>query len=375
MMNKTKISDYYKIEVLYSNGESYLSDIKYEISRATKVIEFEVYIFEESKVAEDILMQLKQATLRGVIVRLLVDGFGSLKYLSWIKNWCQGTKIVFKVYHPINSRLKFFIWNKRNHRKTIIIDNKIAFVGSINIARVHFASEVAKPWKDLAVKVSGSSVGMLQAAFLKAWGEIDLSIEPQSALKNHSLPISILISLRNNRWRLNNYLLIRFFFWRDLLRRIRLAKNRVWIMNAYFIPHRTLLKSLVKAANSGALVRIVLPSRSDVPITKWATPALYYYLLKRNVRIFEYSKTMLHTKTLLVDDWGLIGSHNLNYRSLMHDLEVEAVIQQADIIKEMEVIYQDIIKQSQEIRLIDVQNLGWWDWVKCRFILMFKYFI
>lgn len=374
-MKDAKINNYYKIEDIYTDGEVYLRAVLASIREAKNSIEFETYIFESCQIGETILIELQKAVLRGIKVRLLVDGVGSRPALSWLMDKCSQYQIEFKVFHPIDRWFRFFHWNKRNHRKTVIIDKFVAYVGSINIAKVHFASEVKNPWQDLALKASGDSVAILQAAFTKTWEDHPEQNKNLFRLVNHRLPIAFIRKLRTTKWRVNNYLILRFFFWRDLLRRIRYAKVRIWIMNAYFIPHRTLLRSLVKAAKSGAVVKIILPGQSDVPITKWATPALYYYLLSRKIRIFEFSKTMLHTKTVLIDNWGLIGSHNLNYRSLIHDLEVEAVVQESEYLKKMEDFYLHIMSEAKEITLLDIANLSWWDWIKCRFIMLFKYLL
>jgi cardiolipin synthase len=368
-------TEFYKIENIYESGEQFIGDVLYEINKAQKTVEFETFIFEESHVGRTVLRALSLAVSRGVKVNLLVDGVGSLSHISWLSEQCSTSKIDFRVFHPLNNRFQFFSWNKRNHRKTIIIDGMLAFIGSINIAKVHFSSEVSNPWVDLALKASGSSIETLQLAFQKAWIEEGPDIKTLLPMGLRSLPNSILNSLSGIKWRVNNYLILRFFFWRDLLRRIRSAKTRIWIMNAYFVPHRTLMRSLVKASESGAMVNIILPSRSDVPITKWVAPAVYRYLLKKNIKIFEFSKTMLHTKTLLIDDWGLIGSHNLNYRSLIHDLEVEAVIEDSEYIKKMEEIYLQVMNQAKEVTLRDIANLSWWDWLKCRFVLLFRYLL
>jgi cardiolipin synthase len=104
------------------------------------------------------------------------------------------------------------------------------------------------------------------------------------------------------------------------------AQRRIWIENAYFVPDGSLLRALSAAAESGVDVAIIVPAVSDVVFIPWVTTAFHDGLLRAGVRIFEYTKGMMHAKTILVDDWGLVGSSNLNHRSLLHDLEVDVVL-------------------------------------------------
>jgi cardiolipin synthase len=104
------------------------------------------------------------------------------------------------------------------------------------------------------------------------------------------------------------------------------SQRRVWITNAYFVPDASLIRVLGVAAEAGVDVRIVVPAFSDVVFIPWVTSAFHLGLLRAGVRIFEYTGTVLHAKTMLIDDWGLVGSSNLNHRSLLHDLEADVVL-------------------------------------------------
>jgi cardiolipin synthase len=112
----------------------------------------------------------------------------------------------------------------------------------------------------------------------------------------------------------------------DLLVKILGAQGRVWITNAYFVPDASLIRVLRIAAEAGVDVRIVVPAFSDVVFIPWVTSAFHLGLLRAGVRIFEYTGSVLHAKTMLIDDWGLVGSSNLNHRSLLHDLEADVVL-------------------------------------------------
>jgi cardiolipin synthase len=126
--------------------------------------------------------------------------------------------------------------------------------------------------------------------------------------------------------RLNTRRALRRENYLDLLVRILGAKRRIWIENAYFVPDGALIRALKVAAESGVDVKIVVPAISDVFFIPWVTAAFNLGLLRAGVKVFEYNKGMMHAKTVLIDDWGLVGSSNLNHRSLFHDLEADLVL-------------------------------------------------
>ncbi|GAH09354.1 unnamed protein product, partial [marine sediment metagenome] len=129
------------------------------------------------------------------------------------------------------------------------------------------------------------------------------------------------------------------------------CKQRIWITNAYFVPDNVLLKRLRDAANNGIDVRILLPKKSDVMVMPWASSTFYYRLLKSGVKIFEYLPSMLHAKSLIIDNWALIGSSNLNHRSLLHDLEADIMLKSTESIKQLESDFLNDLTQSREVEL------------------------
>jgi len=209
--------------------------------------------------------------------------------------------------------------NNRNHRKVCIIDRVHAFVGSMNIIEYHVERYVgAQAWRDTGVLVEGDEVAILAESFEELWSRRPKSL--RVALKSHKAASSgklVKLNVRRKQ-RKENYL--------DLLVRIVGAKERIWIESAYFVPDGSLVRALSVAAESGVDVKILVPAVSDVFFIPWVTSAFHDGLLRAGVRIFEYTKTMLHAKTILVDDWGLVGSSNLNHRSLYHALEADVVL-------------------------------------------------
>ncbi|EKD92201.1 MAG: hypothetical protein ACD_29C00121G0001, partial [uncultured bacterium] len=140
-------------------------------------------------------------------------------------------------------------------------------------------------------------------------------------------------------------------FYKNLLRRMRLCQQRIWITNAYFVPDNFLLKSLKEAAKNGVDVRILLPQKTNVAIVEWASSTFYYELLKAGIKIYEYLPSMLHAKSLILDDWMLIGSSNLNHRSLLHDLEADVTLFTEPAKKKVARLFLKDITQSRQLKL------------------------
>jgi len=156
---------------------------------------------------------------------------------------------------------------------------------------------------------------------------------------------------------------------------MKLAEKRILVTSGYFLPRKSVLRGLRRAARRGIFVGLCIPAKSDVWFVKSAAKSLYYRLLKDGVHIFEYQPRILHAKTLIIDDWGTVGSHNLNHRSLTHDLEAEAVITHPENIQKLiEAWDRDVLSSSA----ITLKDLGKWSWPQrllSRFAYWFRYWI
>jgi cardiolipin synthase len=358
---------------LFYSGDDYFRSALEAIDLAENEIWIESYIFNMDPIGLRFLEALKNASLRGVRVHLLVDGVGSFNWLVSLKNYCQKNKIHFRIYHPLPIRLSLLTkisWrslrtllillrraNKRNHRKIIFIDQKIAYLGSLNITQVHSREFLAgQSWRDTGVKVSGEPLKILIRACVEVWriSKTDgLSIRPLllkrwSRLKQ--TPSAIL--------RLNNRIRWRVSLNRDLNRRIKNAKTRIYITNAYFIPRRSILRSLRMASRRGVQVCLCLPAKTDVPVVRMASRSLYFRLMRSGVEIYEYQNRMLHAKTLIIDDWATVGSLNLNHRSLFHDLEIEIVLLQKEHIESLHSQWKIDLQNSHKINFAELGKMN-----------------
>jgi len=365
---------------LFHSGDEFFTELLSSIRRARETITLEFYIFEIDPITDVLLEELQLAVLRGCDVRLLVDGVGSLFYLDALQKRCLREGVQFRIYHPLPNFLQWFARlpeelfsktpgffrraNRRNHRKAVVVDGQIALLGSFNMTRVHYEKLSGKnAWRDSAVKVQGEAIESLVAAFEIAWAfarKAPLSPTHMTYLREKITTVL--------RWqpllRLNVNDKIRRHLYKDLCRRIYHAKSHVYVTTAYFLPKRAVLRALAQAARRGIDVKILIPGPSDVPIVKWAAFELPYKLQKEGVKLYEYQKRVLHAKYMIIDDWASIGSFNLNHRSILHDLEVEAVLTDEESLRNIHQQFQTDLSAAQILLPSDYEKGSlWFQWL------------
>lgn len=375
---------------LYFSGDEYFRELLQAVHEAKEEIIVESYIFNMDPIGLRLLDALTKAQMRGVRVQILVDGVGSFNWLISLRDYCLKHHLHFRIYHPIPLRLDFLkkiSWrslrrilfllkkaNKRNHRKVILLDKTRAFLGSLNVSQVHTKEFMSKnAWRDTGIQVTGGPLHHLRKACLDAWvtARVERLLLPTSFWRKQHQPKQ----KANEVLRLNSTLPWRYFLLRDLNRRMRLAKERILITNAYFVPRRSVLRSMIRAANRGVYVGLCVPSITDVPPVRWASQSLYNRLLRAGVHIFEYQNQVLHAKTLIIDDWATVGSHNLNHRSLTHDLEVEVVLNQKEWVDPLVEQWDTDLRHSNAITAADLGKMTWLDRAFTRIAYWFRYWL
>lgn len=372
-------------EQIYFNGTTYFNALLLDIENAINSIDLETYIFHHDEFSKKILNALIKAAERGVKVRLLVDGAGTPSWGNSLVRKLEKAGGETRIFHPFpwrlwhlsRSHVRFFsilkaIYlllkiNSRNHRKTCNIDRKIAYIGSFNIDICHLTKDCSgKDWRDTGIRLENIELAPLELAFNASWNHIKIHERIRQIFQHvNTDPI---IRLNNSRHR-------RRILYKNLLRRLRNSKQRIWITNAYFVPDNCLLKALTDAAKRGLDVRILLPLKSDVLFMPWTSATFYANLLKVGVRIFEYVPSMLHAKTLILDDWYLIGSSNLNHRSLLHDLEIDVNIHKSESKNLLEQQFLEDLKSSKEIRIEHLHKRRIYQRIIGRVLLYVKYLI
>lgn len=327
------------------DGDAYYRALLNEIGNATSSVLLEKYIFRFDETGRAVLEALAGARRRGVSVYVRVDGIGSRDHVPAILSFCRHSGIEFEVFHPLPffARSRFRTarvgplesliarcrWiNRRTHRKLVVIDERVAFSGGRNIDDVESESRAGlEAWHDLSIRLEGEAVAALvQAFWLKHWRR-----QPsRDLLLNHDRGLR----RTRNRW---------------FHRRLRAVRSRLWVVTPYFAPTPAMLFHLRKACLRGVDVRLVLPRKIDVPLSRFAARALYSHLLRWGVRIFEYEPRILHRKLWVIDEVCVVGSGNLNHRSFMHDLEVDVLLRDRDSASRGAALFLGDQGESQEI--------------------------
>ena len=371
----------WQAETIFTGGDEYFRGLEQDISRARHTIDLAFYIFSFDALGNKILAALQEASARGVRVRIIVDGIGSPQWHASTLKQLAHSGIEARIYHPypwrfslkaltrVNRLLErfFHLWRKintRDHRKSCVIDNEIAWIGSFNLVQYHMQRYMDnRAWRDTGVRVCGGQVKMITAIFDYIWCRRYPGAGPLSPLPHLSVGSVV---------RTNVSIRLRRLFAHELYHNIMFASRRVWATNAYFVPVSRLQLSLIRAAKKGVDVRLILPAMSDVIFTPWIARFYYRILLISGVRIFEYQPSILHAKTLLFDGFAYVGSSNLNHRSLLHDLELDIVCRQDASIKTLE--QQFLIDQflSVEITLDKLNRGRWWEKILGRVLLVLK---
>ncbi|OGT55197.1 MAG: cardiolipin synthase B [Gammaproteobacteria bacterium RIFCSPHIGHO2_12_FULL_41_15] len=361
MENNAAVIDVSYDEKVFVSGTNHFSALLQDIGLAKHSIALETYLFHNDHLGLRVAHALREAAKRGVAVRVMVDGAGSPFWTTNFARMLEEVGAQTKVFHPFpwqlwnwsRSVVKLPIvlkWiylllkaNFRNHRKVCIIDHKIAYIGSLNISKCHLErQDGGDGWRDTSVRLEHIDLVELSNAFDAAWHHRTIKERLREAFKHVRLDPPIRLNYTRHRRRI---------LYKNLLRRISNCQKRIWITNAYFVPDNFLLKRLKDAARNGVDVRILLPKKSDVLMMPWASSTFYYSLLRAGIRIFEYLPSMLHAKTLILDDWVLVGSSNLNHRSLLHDLEADITLHKKESKQSLMDRFLEDIHHSREISL------------------------
>ena len=343
-------------EVFFSLPE-YMTRLCLEISKAKHSIQLECFIFESGQIALQLMRALEAAAKRGVQIQVVFDGFGARTLTQTELTQFERLGVHTRIYHPLprpfahlyrgrwpNFQRAFTLllsWNRRTHRKLCVIDRSRAFIGSANLSDRFLA------WRETIALVEGHSVASIQNSFDFVWNR---SVSPLLPNLSHHPLVDRRNARRTSAWvRTNHTLRLRLRHRLGLQRLLRHARHRVWIETAYFVPSPMLLRALVTAAKNGADVRVILPRKSDVAIVRWVSQLFQATLIRAGIQVYEYLPTMLHAKTLVIDDIALVGSTNLNYRSFYHDLEIDLVLNRFNAVQAIARQFEQDLSECQRI--------------------------
>ncbi|QHE89055.1 cardiolipin synthase [Hydrogenophaga sp. BPS33] len=357
--------------VLLEDGPATYRAMLAAIEAAKDHIHLETYILDDDDIGQQFANALIAKQRQGVQVLLIHDSVGTLRTPDAFFQRLTDTGIRVLEFNPLNPALARTTWelNERDHRKLLIVDGRIAFLGGINISGVYSSGSFASggrsgtgdgktddtPWRDTHIQLQGPVVAEFQKMFLDTWktqkGEAytERDFYPTPDLAGRHVVRAIASSPQDNYSQI----------YATLLSAIGSAESTVYLTNAYFAPDPQLLEALQDAAARGVDVRLILPSKTDSWLIFHAGRNYYTQLLKAGVKIYERQGVILHTKAGLIDGvWSTIGSTNLDWRSFLHNYEVNAVVLGTEFGDQLQKLFNADLAESKQITLHEWTRRG-----------------
>ena len=317
----------------YTFGRDLYDDMLAAIAGAQRQILFETYIWKADEVGERFKTALMAAAERGVEVYVIYDAFANLVVSPRFKLFPPSMKVLrYPVY---GAGWRFFDLRRygRDHRKILVVDDHVGFVGGYNIG-----SAYATEWRDTHVRITGPGVWDLKRAFADFWNlhrrrVLGTSLRPLLLETSTSWEPSI-------RFHRNVPRLWMFPIRAMYLEAINRASRNIWMTHAYFLPDQDFVDALKDAARRGVDVRLLLPLKSNHIVTDWISRGYFTQLLEAGVRIFRFRDAMVHAKTATIDgSWSTVGTANIDRLSLQGNYEINVEVIDPDMARIMEQVF------------------------------------
>jgi cardiolipin synthase len=334
------------IEVL-RNGDEIFPAMFEAIDAAGRTIDFLTFVYWEGDIGAELADHLCGRAKAGVRVRVLLDGYGARTIDRRILEDMEDSGVDLQWFRPLR-RLRPAELNHRTHRKVLVVDEEVGFTGGVGIADVWTGNaESEDEWRDTHFRIRGPAVDGLRAAFLDNWAEStpelfsDVDTFPEQPKSGESV-VQVVRSASETGWSDVDNL------FRTLL---KLARHRVRIATAYFVPDEELTRCLCEAAERGVEIEILVPGpHVDKRVVQLAGEASYVELADAGIAIWRYQPTMLHAKVMTVDGFvSNIGSANLNPRSVAWDEEVNLVALDPVLTAELDADFDADLERSERV--------------------------
>jgi len=372
-----------RVRLLMDGPETYRAMFA-AITTARDHINMESYIFEDDEVGLRFADALIEKQRQGVQVNLIYDSVGTLGTPAEFFQRLRDSGVRTLEFNPIDPTTATAGWdvNQRDHRKLLIVDGLVVFLGGINISSVYSGSSFRRhskadlhgelPWRDTDLQIEGPVVAEFQKLFLATWqaqhGEPLAPRKYYPTLQPQGKEVVRAIGSSPDA----EFSLI----YVTLLSAIGSAETEVWLTNAYFVPDPQLLAALEAAAARGVDVRLVLPGSSDSALVFNAGRSYYEQLLQAGVTIFERRGALMHSKTAVIDGvWSTVGSTNLDWRSFLHNQEVNAVVLGTEFGDRMRAAFESDVAQSEQITLEQWKRRPYSLRAKERFARLWQYWL
>ena len=356
---------------LLQDGPSTYQALYGAMAAAKNSIDMESYIIEDDEVGQRFATELKAAVARGVVVNLIYDSVGSIDTPKAYFDDLAAHGVNTLQFNPVDPRKAKAGWdvNQRDHRKLTIVDGHTAFVGGINISSVYSGGSFSQhsknepghgqkvPWRDTDLQMDGPVVADFQKLFMDTWARqkgkpmAGADYFPQIGRQGDVVVRAI------GGTSTEPYSQI----YATLVSAIRSSSTSILLANAYFDPDPQLMGAIIDAAKRGVDVQLLLPSISDTWLVSAAGRRHYGKLLEAGVKIYQRQGALLHSKTTLIDGvWCAVGSTNLDWRSFLHNDEVDAIVLSQSFGDQMRAAFQADLAQSEQLTMEKWSNRGLW---------------
>ncbi|MBI4564091.1 MAG: cardiolipin synthase ClsB [Planctomycetes bacterium] len=341
---------------LHRDGAEAYPRMLQAIRDAQQSVLLETYLFADDATGRRFADALAERAKAGIDVRILYDAVGSrtTDHAFFGDLRARGVKVVS--FHPLVRWFAGLTFGRRNHRKLLVVDGRVAFVGGLNISREYASTaDGGLGWRDTLVEIEGPCVLELQGTFLELWTRVRKKDPP--LLSRSPAPVSegarvLAVSSQHlrDRWEIA----------RHYRHAIEQARERVWIASAYFLPSLRFSRRLRAARQRGVDVRLLVPGRTGFAPVLYAMQRLFTSHLLASMRVFEWPGPMMHAKTMVVDGtWSTVGSYNIDHLSGVHNYELIVVVCDADFGRRMTSMFEEDFARSREITRDTWRNRGW----------------
>lgn len=347
---------------LYKDGEA-LHAAYEAIKSASELICLEVYIFANDPTGQAFADLLCEKARQGLSVYVIFDSFGSITFDRNIFRQMRQAGVRLQEFHPVIPWESRYSWRlvNRDHRKLLIIDGRIAGIGGLNIGSEYAGQWIVKstnspdPWRDNAVGIVGPAARLFLNAFARSWhyathgGRIGRA-EYSARLEDGQIGVLASVPTLNSPLRPN------------LCRLMHSARQSIYLTMAYFAPDDTLVDELCGAASRGVRVRLMLPGQCDVALVRITARSYYERLMSCGIEVYERQGAVLHAKSMVVDQTvTVMGSTNLDNRSIQFNCEIAAVIRSAPFGRQMHDLFENDVHYATKMKLPEWRRRPTWD--------------
>lgn len=338
---------------LLLDGPAFFDRMLAAIDHAGREVLLELYLAESGRVMDRFAAALARAAGRGAAVKVLFDGFGARGLANADRERLARAGVDVAFYNALH-HAKLLRNLMRDHRKLLVADACVAFVGGAGLTDEFHPEPPALPWRETMLQIEGPVVEDWRRLFAETWsrcgGGALATVAPVAGPAHAGQRGRVVTSASLARDEIN----------RSVHERMGSARARAWVATAYFVPSWGLRRALRRAAQRGLDVRLLLPGPiTDHPSVRYAGRRHYARLLRHGVRIFEYQRRFLHAKAVLCDDWASIGSSNLDRWALRWNLEANQEIEDPRFARELEAVFGADFAASIEIDPLRWQRRSW----------------